>query len=402
MHPLSRTLIAAALSLALAGGATASDNTPAKERELATARAELDRATRRYAELVQGQTGDARRHAEQARMQIERVRNRPVIGVLLTPDEQPGVRITGITPDGGAAKAGLRSGDRLLSVNGTEVLGSNGDLRVQNARKLLGSLNVEQPVRIGYARDGRRASTNVTPTRDNRVAIFSDGAGGVLRPEGNVIIRTFPDGRLDVDAERVEFENIAAIAPEIRREVLRLGDGTAPRLMSAFRWNGLNLASLDPQLGRYFGTDKGVLVLSNGELEGLQSGDVIQRVDGKAVSTPREVMEVLRDKDDGDRVPVDYLRDRRSGQARVAIPKAMDWPPAPPAPPSPPSPPAAPTKAPPAPPAPPKAPPSPPSPPRAAFIDGNGDVMTVVEVHTTTSEHGIERTASEIVSTATR
>ena len=44
-------------------------------------------------------------------------------------------------------------------------------------------------------------------------------------------------------------------------------------LAEAFRWNGLNLASVDAKLGRYFGTDRGVLVLSSGpDLAGLQAG----------------------------------------------------------------------------------------------------------------------------------
>src|SRR3546814_4403642 len=88
------------------------------------------------------------------------------------------------------------------------------------------------------------------------------------------------------------------IAPDVRHESVRIGPGVAcrgkdcemPALMSAFRWNGLNLATVDKQLGRYFGTDHGVLVLSNGNLDGLQAGDVIQRIDGKAVASPREEM----------------------------------------------------------------------------------------------------------------
>src|SRR5690606_15584928 len=108
-------------------------------------------------------------------------------------------------------------------------------------------------------------------------------------------------------------------------------------------------------------------------------GDVIQRVDGKAVGTPREMMAVLRGKDDGERVAVDYLRDRKPAQARVSIPKAMAWPPAPPAPPAPPVPPtpkAAPT---------PPTPPAPPSLPRvAAFVDGDG--IAVIEMRTETRD----------------
>src|SRR3546814_8832928 len=87
--------------------------------------------------------------------------------------------------------------------------------------------------------------------------------------------------------------------------------------MSAFLWNGLNLATVDKQLCRYFGTDHGVLVLSNGELAGLQAGDVIQRIDGKAVASPREAMAAMGDKPGGAKVTVDYLRDRKAGKAQV-------------------------------------------------------------------------------------
>lgn len=379
-------LLAIALACAGNGAAVASGPTAAADAgkaaaALAEARAEMERATRRYAELARtqatharDQAGDAARHAALARdvqARVLQARNRPVIGVLLAPDDETGVRITGVTPDGPAAKAGLRSGDRLVSVDGTEILGSTGALRIENARKLLGALGTDAPATLAYLRDGRRATARVTPQRDNRVAIFNPADGSMARADGAVFIRTRPDGGFDLDANAIEVERIAGVSPEIHREVTRLVDGEVPRLLSAFRWNGLNLASVDAQLGRYFGTDSGVLVLSAGDIDGLQPGDVIRRVDGQAVATPRDVMDRLRDKREGDSVSVDYLRDRRNGQARVAIPKLMAWPPTPPAPPAPPAPPSPPTPtssvAPPA-------PPSPPMPPHPA-LDANGAVM---------------------------
>ncbi len=373
MKPFAASLLATALSLLIAGPAFAADDKPATEAELAAARAELDRAARRYSELARGQAQTARGQAAEAlerattaRMHLERIGNRPVIGVLLASDEQPGVRITGITPDGAASKAGLRSGDRLVSVDGKEILGSTGELRVENARKLLGGLETDKSVQLSYLRDGRRANIAVVPQRDRRIAIFNHADGSLIRPDGNVLIERLADGGVRMNADSIELEKLIGIGPDIQRQVTRISTGEAPRLLSAFRWNGLNLASVDAELGRYFGTDKGVLVLSTGEMEGLRAGDVIQRVDGKAVATPREVMDTLRDKDEGDTVAVDYLRDRRNGQARVAIPKLMAWPPTPPAPPAPPSPPTAAPKA-------PTAPPAPPAPPRAA-LEAEGGV----------------------------
>ncbi len=112
------------------------------------------------------------------------------------------------------------------------------------------------------------------------------------------------------------------------------------RLAEAFRWNGLNLASVDAHLGRYFGTDTGVLVLSTGPALGqLQAGDVIRRVDGKAVDTPRAVMDALRDKPADSTVAVEYLRDRVAADIQLKVPKAMSFPAMPPMPPAPPAPP---------------------------------------------------------------
>jgi hypothetical protein len=186
-----------------------------------------------------------------------------------------------------------------------------------------------------------------------------------------------------------------SIAPDIRREIIRLGPGgdckgehcKIPVLAEALRWNGLNLASVDPALGRYFGTDRGVLVLSTGpELASLQPGDVVRSVAGKPVASPREVMDALRGRETGSKVAVEYLRDRKPATAQLTVPEPMRFP----IPPAPPAPPAPPTAAPPAPPTPPLAPLPPPgaamapqvSQPRSiekrkvVIVDGDGRLQT--------------------------
>ncbi len=359
------TLLAAALTLLLPMAAATAQN-PSRsatgDKELTAAREDLKRAAERVAELARKRGGDVDVRVER------RVTRKPMIGVLLTPDEEAGVRISGVTPDSAAAKAGLRSGDRLVSISGTPILGSDGQLRVENARKLLKDIEADKPVRLGYTRDGRSASANVTPRLDEHVFVWRDdgGAGGPM--DGPVFIARDHGG--DIDIETVLSDLPPGVAPQIHREIVRIGpdgrckgkDCRPPRLLSALRWNGLNLASVDAQLGRYFGTDRGVLVLSTGELEGLQAGDVIQRVDGKAVSSPREVMDALRGKPDNAKVGMNYLRDRKPATSQLTVPKVLHaLPPLPPAPPAPPKPPR-----------PPKAAPPPPLPSPSALI---GDVM---------------------------
>lgn len=369
---------------------------------------------------------------------------KPVVGVILGEDAQSGVRIVGVTPDGAAEQAGLRSGDRLLRVDGHAIDGSDAKARVESARRLLQNLDVKRAVALTYARDGRETTAKVTPKLDRRVVIVNVN-GTTRRPDGDVVVRIDGDGAPRIESRTVEIrgdgnggnrgdgdvsvvildgDGHADATPGSTRRIIRIdcgsdkagcedkamvhvsGDGAsgerriiridcrgdeakcregamahlpdgtamhgqrrivriechggdtdcattdttdggmggdADRIVSdivlrsrctpdsdckgsdlvaeAFRWNGLNLASVDAQLGRYFGTDTGVLVLSTGPaLAGLQAGDVILRVDGKPVKTPREVMDVLRTKPTDATSAIDYLRDRKPGTLQLKTP----------------------------------------------------------------------------------
>lgn len=380
--------IVSALSLVGAAHSQSNGPTAAQEKEIAAAREDLNRAAKRLAELS-GQ------HRGQGFAFDRALPVRPVVGVLLAPEPQGGVRIAGVTPDGAAAGAGLKSGDRLLRIGGKAIAGDTPDARVDNARLQLQALDEKTAVKLTYTRDGRESTVSVTPKLGERVMVFS-GDGTMMHPGGNVIVRRIDgsaDRRTGIEANNLEIETLidghpliadaAAGQPHSERRVFRIecksGDTEChkqagerirrelpdsfdsnaihsigltrndckpgsicgvrlTRLEDAFRWNGLNLASVDAQLGRYFGTDTGVLVLSTGPTLGqLQAGDVIRRVDGKAVETPRAVMDALRDKPADSTVAVEYLRDRVSANTQLKVPKAMAFPMAPPAPPAPPA-----------------------------------------------------------------
>src|SRR3546814_12790913 len=98
------------------------------------------------------------------------------------------------------------------------------------------------------------------------------------------------DGQRQVTADSFDVASAPGVPPKVHHEVIRIGPGVAckgtdcdmPTLMSAFRWNGLNLATVDKQLGRYFGTAHGVRVLSNGDLAVLQAGGRIRAITAQA------------------------------------------------------------------------------------------------------------------------
>ncbi|MBD9435166.1 PDZ domain-containing protein [Pseudoxanthomonas sp. PXM03] len=290
-----------------------------QQKELEAARADLQRAARRVAELSQGSVVPP--HAIPMHSPLQR---KPRLGVLLTGDDDTGVRITGITPDSGAAKAGLRAGDRLVGIGGKPIAGTSADERLANARAALADLKIDVPVSVSYQRDGRDHETEATP-----IPIRPQFAFSTYRMAGADTLNG-----LDEDITITLDDLPVGIAPEVQRELRQLGrlgdckeqECRLPVLAEAFRWSNLNLARVDPSLGRYFGTDIGVLVLSVGEeLKGLQAGDVIRRIEGKPVTTPREVMQALRGRPEEAKVSIDYLRDRRTQTTTLTIPEATSF-----------------------------------------------------------------------------
>jgi membrane-associated protease RseP (regulator of RpoE activity) len=318
------TFLAAALILACASSAAQTSADASVDTDLAQAYAELEKAEKRVSELsVQGTSSAP---------SINFLSNRPVIGVLLSPDEGQGVLISGITPDGAAAKAGLTSGDRLLSVEGKQIAGENGEQRIANARELLNGLQADKTITLGYSRADNSHTVTVTPKISSAIALIERM---YLSPDENyrIMLRTNQNGQLEYDPS-----NPSVLPPGLDKEVAfeMARDNLISQcqgehcqqamLAEAFRWNGLNLASVDAQLGRYFGTDRGVLVLSPGQdLEGLQAGDVIQSVAGKPVATPREAMDALRAAPAESKVEVEFLRDRQNARTEVQVPKSIPF-----------------------------------------------------------------------------
>lgn len=368
--PILTLLLAAALPLAAsaqspappaptAAATAASDAEQARLREqLEAARARLDESAREVAELARKLGQDDARH----RVEIRRFgARRPMLGFVMGTSADAGVRLEAVTPEGPAAKAGLQSGDVITAIDGQRLDAAEPAARIGQARRLLGDLEDGQTVALDYLRDGRAASITATV---EPVAPFAFIGG----PDSEQMRIAMDAARGEMDLARqhieVEIERIgdAEAMADIARRVQRIGPILEESVrFDAWRWQGLRLAPLDADLGRYFGAQAGVLVLkAEGEaLKGLRSGDVIQRIGGAAVEQPRDAMRLLADAEPGARLQLELLRDRRRVEVELtapAQPDVMRWIEAPPAPPAPPSPPPAPAKAPPPPPAPPAPP----------------------------------------------
>ena len=332
------------------------------ERELQTMREQMRELSRKMADLSI-KLGDVGPRAYAYRYLGNP--DRAMIGVVLSPAKQ-GVRISGLTPGAPAEKAGIRHGDVLVAVDGKPV-GSKDE-----AMEKLLDLKVDQAVKLTLLRDGKNVDVTVKAERREPYNLaYAFGSGDtpghetfheMLPPDFSARIHA----QVDHAMERAHIGEHDA--ERIAERAMRQAERSLQHLHVSTPWWGLNVASLNADLGSYFGTDKGVLVLSADEdLKGLKSGDVLQQVGGEPVQRPEDALRLLREQPAGSELKVQVLRQHKPVTLSMKAPESRRiFVPRPPTPPEPPLAPLPPEPAlAPMPPTPPVAP-TPPAPPALA------------------------------------
>ncbi len=271
----------AALLLALVAGpalANPADESADREQRLREAREALERAAREIAELTTEVYGPGlMRHIE---MHIGGPR-RAMLGINLGPAEggDKGVRVQGVSPGGPAADAGVKAGDVITGIDGKPV-GTGRDLL-----QAMEGVEPGQKVALELRRDGRSQKVTVTARESDRPMLAQAFA--------------MPHGPLQGGA------------PMHGRHWLLAG------------WGDAELVTMTPGLGRYFGTDKGVLVVrapSDSAL-GLQDGDVIQAIGSREPQNAPHAMRILRSYQPGETIELRIMRDRKAQTLRGVAPE---------------------------------------------------------------------------------
>jgi len=279
-----------------------------------------------------------------------------------------GLRVDAVTPGGPAERAGIKAGDTITRIDGKPV-GAHGESALWHAQ-------AGKPIALAVDRGGKLHELRVTPERlqasdwqaiARQAQLAADQATAQVRsPEfQRKIQQSIEDAMKGAEAARAGADMARAQAETAREGAVaaREAAGRArERAWIALRstpWFGLNLAPLDPDLGSYFGTDRGALVLSRDDKQfpELQPGDVITAVGGQSVARPEDATRALRDASKDKSVAVALRRHGKPVTLTMKVP--TDWGVLPPPPPPPPAvPPVPPTPSSVTPPTPPPPPPS--------------------------------------------
>ena len=207
-----------------------------------------------------------------------------IIGVQLEPAAgAAGARVREVSPGGPAAEAGIHVGDVIVAVNGTEL---KDDEPARQVVRIMRDVKPDAKVSVRVSRDGK--------TRDFTVT---------ARPGPSVLasVRGLPD----------------------------LSFGPFPELQGAFLFHGplmdMELATLTPRLGSYFGSEKGVLVVrapADGAVK-LEDGDVILAIDGRQPTSGSHATRILSSYQPGEKLTLRIIRQHKTLEVDATLPENM-------------------------------------------------------------------------------
>jgi hypothetical protein len=319
------------------------------QEELSNARRQLRETSR---EIARVNREVARAQASSGSSQfVFRTHDRPVIGVILGDADDVGIKVLGVSPDGPSERAGIKQGDVIVAMGGRVLAAVDEDGNARSGLKIaMQEIKADEPVIVSVERGDQTLDLTVVPEIrepltwqfDTRfpTAPSAPGVPGkvvtierieVPQIDTEALTEQIEQIRIEIDERRVLMESgeFAPHADGYEFELHELSEMGDLALHDANVWfglpmaRGLKLAEIDPDLGEYFKTDRGVLVLkarADNDLQ-LVSGDVILQVGDTEVNSPAEFMRALRDFHSGDELEIDIKRKRKDRTLKTVMPE---------------------------------------------------------------------------------
>jgi len=280
-------LVAAILFLAASGGtalaAASQSPVPKAENGLDDARSEMERAQQalqeaaeklahlysgQYAPSVMRWLGDGN-HARRA-----------MLGVSISDQgsQRKGVVVEAVTPGGPASAAGLKNGDIITAIDRVDLAGTKAHRASRKLVEYLANLDPGTVVTLHFLRDGKSHRAKVT------TEALGDHFNGFAFSTGRGPFKRFPGGG--------------------RQWAFKLHGSP---------FGDMELVKLSEELGAYFGTTDGLLVvhIARDNTLALRDGDVILRIGNRVPRNQRQAMRILDSYEADEPIEVDILRHKK-------------------------------------------------------------------------------------------
>lgn len=203
-------------------------------------------------------------------------------------EEAGGVEVLAVTPGGPAEQAGIRAGDVITAINDKSLATNTREPVSDRVMNIMSNVNPGDTLSVSYLRNGR---VHKVMLKAGRMADYGS------------IWNAFP-------APAVQPANMRAVYPPW------------PFFGRGGPWAGMQLVSLSPGLGQYFGTQHGLLVVRaprDAALR-LKDGDVFLKIGDHVSTTPSEAMRILYSYAPGEAVTLHILRKGKPLALVVKVP----------------------------------------------------------------------------------
>jgi len=221
------------------------------------------------------------------------------VDMTASENDSIGATIQSVTPGGPAAKAGIRSGDIISRIDGKTLVASDNtkageDESLPGVRlvELASQLKAHDTISVEYRRGELKRTTSLV-TGDELMTPFEYSNLFDVGPGARSFAFSFP--------EKMRFEPQFGVSP-----------GAGGWTFFGGPLMHLELAPLNPDLGQYFGTTEGVLVIDvpKESTLGLRGGDVILSIDGRKATSPGSLLRILRSYESGDSFKLEIMRNK--------------------------------------------------------------------------------------------
>ncbi len=289
---LPLVLLATVIAASLGARALAQSDADRQER-LEQARDRLEQAAERLSEAdLRIDESSIEQAIESAMTLVQGIRfgaRRAMLGIVIDDEDSgEGVIIGGVSPGGPAEQAGLLSGDVLVSVDGVGLREDGQSSPTKKLLEFMQDIEPGQAISVEYRRDDARST-------------YVDVVADKLSPR---VAFAFGDKDFTFDFGE-DFKQLY--------------------MLDHFhsRWGDMELVELNPALGAYFGTERGLLVVRApaDDAIALEDGDVIVAIDGREPKNSAHALKILRTYEGGDTLSLSIYRQQSPMQLRIELPK---------------------------------------------------------------------------------